>query len=154
MHYRLIVVAAALLASSTLSAQGTRTSDADPAAVVAAVERFHVAIGKGDSTAVASLLTDDATVLESGDIESRADYFAHHFQADAEFAKAVASKRQVKRVTVLGDVAWLTASSTSDGTFEGREVHSEGAELMVLRRTATGWRIAAIHWSSHRARGR
>ena len=146
--HRMVVVVAGLLASTVASAQ------TDSAAVVAAVERFHAGIGKGDSVSVAQLLTDDATILESGDIETRADYFAHHFRADVQFAKAVASKRQVKRVTVVGDVAWLTASSTSDGTFEGREVHSEGAELMVLRRSASGWRIAAIHWSSHRARGR
>ena len=53
--------------------------------------------------------------------------------------------------TVAGDAAWVTSTSTTVGSFNGRAVNSTGAELMVLSKDTAGeWRIRAIHWSSHR----
>ena len=83
-------------------------------------------------------------------METVAEYRAHHLPADIEFARAVRETRTMLRVTVLGDVAWSSATSTAEGQFRGRAVNSAGTELMVLVRTAGGWRIAAIHWSSRR----
>ncbi|MFL5385010.1 MAG: hypothetical protein ACJ8GN_21020 [Longimicrobiaceae bacterium] len=51
-----------------------------------------------------------------------------------------------------GEVAWAASTSTTQGEFRGRAINSEGAELMVLTRERGGWRIAAIHWSSHNRR--
>jgi hypothetical protein len=34
----------------------------------------------------------------------------------------------------------------------GRAINSSGAELMVLVRTSSGWKISAIHWSSRARR--
>src|SRR5215211_6274960 len=61
----------------------------DSADVVAAVMKYHAALASGDSAAALTLLTDDVTVLESGSVESRADYRAHHLPADIEFARTV-----------------------------------------------------------------
>jgi hypothetical protein len=55
-------------------------------------------------------------------------------------------------VMVAGDVAWATSTSVARGEFRGRPINSAGVELMVLRRTPEGWRIAAIHWSSRALR--
>jgi ketosteroid isomerase-like protein len=68
--------------------------------------------------------------------------------ADIEFARAVKSKQSVVGVSVSGTVAWVASISTTKGLFEGRQINSDGAELIVLRRTESGWRIAAVHWSS------
>jgi ketosteroid isomerase-like protein len=114
------------------------------------VERFHQGLAHGDSAAVLALLTPDATILESGDKESLAEYRAHHLPADIEFARTVKSVRTPTRVTVRGDAAWAVATTTVRGTFRGRPVSSVGAELMVLTRSPDGWRIAAIHWSSRK----
>lgn len=122
----------------------------DSADVAAAVTRFHAALASGDSTGVLALLTEDVVVLEAGGIESRADYRAHHLPADIEFARAIKSERGAVQVKVKGDVAWAVTATTTVGTFHERAVNSAGAELMVLVRTAAGWRIAAIHWSSRR----
>jgi ketosteroid isomerase-like protein len=51
---------------------------------------------------------------------------------------------------VAGDVAYSVATSTTKGTYQGRAVDSQGAELIVARRANGGWKIAAIHWSSRR----
>lgn len=48
-----------------------------------------------------------------------------------------------------GGVVWTTATSRSAGTFRGKPVNAENAELMVLVKDGDGWKIRAIHWSSH-----
>lgn len=55
-------------------------------------------------------------------------------------------------VSVRGDVAWASSTSTTTGQLRGRAVNSPGAESMVLTREPTGWRIRAIHWSSRARR--
>jgi ketosteroid isomerase-like protein len=130
-------------------APATRSDSANAAAVV---ERFHQALAEGDSAAALALLAPDATILESGGVETRAEYRGHHLPGDIEFARAVRSQRTPVRVTVRGDVAWAVSTSTTQGEFRGRQINSAGAELMVLTRTGSGWRISAIHWSSRARR--
>lgn len=143
----LLAVALATFAGSA-AAQGSPR--ADSAAVAGTVERFHQALSRGDSAAALALLTADVEVLESGGVESRAEYRSHHLGSDIEFARAVRSERGPTRVRVRGDVAWATSTSSTRGEFRGRTVDAAGAELMVLVRAPDGWRIAAIHWSSRR----
>ena len=133
-------------------AQASRTPTADSAVAAEVVEHFHRALADADSVGALALLSDDVVILESGDVESRAEYRAHHLPADIAFARAVRSDRSPVRVTVRGDVAWAHATSTTHGQFHGRIVNSAGAELMVLTRAADGWKISAIHWSSHSRR--
>lgn len=122
--------------------------ESDSAAVVGTVDRFHAALAAGDSAAVADLLALDAIILESGGIETREEYLGGHLHGDIAFARAVPRERGPVRAVLAGDVAWATSTTIARGEFRGREVRSAGAELMVLRRTAEGWRIVAIHWSS------
>jgi ketosteroid isomerase-like protein len=128
------------------------SASSDSAAVVATVDAYHHALSSGDSAAALALLTDDAIVLESGAVETRAEYRSHHLQSDIAFARAVPTARGPVRVVVNGDVAWATSTSTMQGEFRGRPVNSAGAELMVLVRSDTGWKISAIHWSSRTRR--
>jgi ketosteroid isomerase-like protein len=130
-----------------------RAAASDSAAAVATVEQFHRALANGDSLAALALMTEDVVVLESGGFETRAEFRAHHLGADIEFAQATRSARRVRSVTVRGDIAWVSSTSTVQGDFRGRAVSSTGAELAVLLRTPSGWRISAIHWSSRARRG-
>lgn len=120
----------------------------DSAEVGATVERFHAALTKGDTTGAMALLAPDAIILESGGVETREQYRSHHLAGDMNYARSVKSDRGPIRVIVRGDVAWASSTSTSKGQSRGRAINSAGAELMVLTRTASGWRISAIHWSS------
>lgn len=142
-----IVVAASL--PGTLAWSETLSSDAGP--ITAAVDRFHDALRRGDAKAVIELLAPDAIILEGGAIETRAEYESHHLAADMAFAKAVPSIRSDVHVRIDGSTAWLTSRSKAEGSFEGKPVNSVGVELVVLTKTSDGWRIRAIHWSSHRA---
>jgi ketosteroid isomerase-like protein len=116
------------------------------------VEQFHAALAAADTTAVAALLDTGAVILESGDVETRAEYLAHHLAADIEFSRAVPSVRQLRSAEEHDGTAWVVSTSRSTGQFDGRALDSDGAELVVLARSANGWRIVAIHWSSHRHR--
>jgi ketosteroid isomerase-like protein len=112
------------------------------------VRAFHQALAAGDSVGALRLLAADAVILESGGRESRDEYAAHHLAEDIEFARAVPIGRSALQVTVSGDVAWVSSTGRLNGTFQARPVDLAIAELMVLSRTAAGWVIRAIHWSS------
>jgi ketosteroid isomerase-like protein len=131
---------------------GALLAQTDSAAVAATVASYHRALANGDSAAALSLLVDDAVILESGGIETRAEYRSHHLSSDIEFAQVVKPVEGPLRVTVRGDVAWATSTSVAQGQFRGRAVNSAGAELMVLTRIAGSWKITAIHWSSRNRR--
>jgi len=135
---------------SSGTAQGM--SGSDGAGAVAAVEAYHHALQAGDSAAVRDLLADDVVVLESGGMESRAEYLSHHLPGDMAFAAAVTREPGDHQVTVQGDVAWVTSMSRTTGTYRDRAIDSRGAELMVLTRQEGRWRIRAIHWSSRQNR--
>lgn len=124
----------------------------DSAAVIGVVERFHQALAAGDSATALSLLAPNAVILESGGLETLAEYRKHHLPADITFARAVPSTRELVRAVVQGDAAWVTSTSTTRGTYRDRAVDSAGAELMVLSLEPDGWRISAVHWSSQARR--
>src|SRR5262245_30886435 len=150
----LAVLVVALLPSMALAASNNVSGGlvSDSTEVAATLSRFHAALAAGDSATVLTLLSPDLQVLESGGIESLGDYRAHHLAADIEFARTVPSTRKLVRLTVQGDVAWVVSESTTQGQSAGRTINSVGAELAVLRRGTTGWRIVAIHWSSRNRR--
>ena len=154
LRFRLIAVPVLLAAGiSILSAQSGVTPplnsrSIDSAAVVKAVTDFHTALETGDSLKALSLLSSDAVILESGSVESRSEYRSHHLPEDIKFAKAVPSTRADIAVTVVGSTAWTAGASVSQGTFNTRSINSMSAESMVLSKTANGWKIRQIHWSS------
>lgn len=128
----------------------TAVSDSQDVATV--ITRFHSALAAGDSTGALTLLAADATILESGGVETRSEYQSHHLPGDVAYARAVPSRRGAIDVRVQGDVAWAFSTSITEGEFRGRAINSAGAELVVLSREAAGWRIRAIHWSSRARR--
>ena len=131
-----------------------RMTEAEARAAEAAsrtADRFHEALANGDRAAVETLLLPDATVLEAGRSEARAEYLGHHFGEDAALLSSVRRTPLTRRTTVAGDAAWVASSSRLTGTHEGRALDLGSAELLILRRDETapdGWRIAAVHWSS------
>jgi ketosteroid isomerase-like protein len=129
-------------------ARARKRPAADSTAVTATVHAFHQALAAGDAGGALRLLAADAVILESGGRESRDEYAAHHLAEDIEFARAVPIERSALQITASGDVAWVNSTSLVRGTYRGRAIDAAGVELMVLSRTATGWVIRAIHWSS------
>ena len=146
------VFAFVLAACVHASNQELAAQSSDSVTVVGVVANFHAALRHGDSATALRLLDRKAIILESGDAETYAEYRSHHLPEDIKFARAVLSKDSLLRVSLSGNMAWVASTSVSEGTFAGRKINSVGAELLVLWRTGAGWKIAAIHWSSHARR--
>jgi ketosteroid isomerase-like protein len=147
------VLIVALLAGAPATAMAQHAAHhaaSDSARVAATVEQFHAALSAGDSAAALALLADDVMILESGGVETRNEYRSHHLPGDIAFARAVKSERTLLQLRVQGDVAWVSSSSATRGTYRERPIDSLGAELMVLRRSGDRWLISSIHWSSRR----
>ena len=111
-------------------------------AASATADRFHAALAAGDRAGMEALLAPDAVVLEGGAHESRAEYLSHHFARDAEFLSGTTPEPLYRRTGVAGDAAWVASTQ--------RIGDVEMAELLVMKRTPDGWRVAAVHWSSAR----
>jgi len=121
------------------------------AEVKAVLESFYGAMKTGDTAAAMRLIAPDAVFLESGKLETRAEYEANHLPADIGFEKQVTGKRGPIQVTFEGNTAWLIATTDYEGTFDGSPVSFVSAQLMVLTRVSGDWRIRTIHWSSRRS---
>lgn len=149
-----VILAAALatLSSSVLAQHDAHHAGGDSAAVAAVVHHYHEALAAGDSAAVLALLHDDAVILETGGMETRAEYRSHHLPGDINYARSAKSQHGPTHVRIRGDVAWTTSTSTTQREVNGNPVTSVMAELMVLVKTPTGWKISAIHWSSRNRR--
>lgn len=126
-----------------------QTGSANTAEISATVERFHRALVQGDRTTALALLASDAVILEGGEAQTRAEYEREHLGADITFARTTTTERSQLKIEQKGDAAWATATSKTTGAFNGRRIDTVGVELMVLMKDDTGWRIRAIHWSSH-----
>ncbi len=145
MRYLLVFLALTIIFPPSAQAQQAAP---DSAQVVETVERFREALAAGDSATVAALLLPDAVILEGGGLETKEEYFGHHFGADAAFLVGMDREIGDRQVRVEEDAAWVSTMSRMQGTYDEQALDLQSAELMVLRRTPQGWRIAAIHWSS------
>jgi len=134
-----------LLFLPACSSPSATHNDADVAAVL---ESFYGAIKRGDAKGAMSVIAPDALFVESGKLETRAQYEENHLPLDIDFEKQVTGKRDPLRITFKDDAAWVVATTAYDGKFEGARVQFVSAQLMVLTKDADAWTIRSIHWSS------
>ena len=114
-------------------------------------ENFHLAVANADRATAASVLAADVQIFESGFVErSRDEYLAHHFEADAKFAKAVPRRVTRHSEQVAGNMALVLEETETIGSYEGQPVKLIGTETAVLRLDGGRWRIVHIHWSSRK----
>ena len=133
----------------TIARGQSESATPDSAQITAAVEGFATALQKGDAAAAMEWLAPDALILERGSQQTRAEYEQKHLHEDMAMLKEVPMKRSGLAIEQEGTAAWATSLYRINGTFEGKAINSQGAELMVLTKTPSGWKIRAIHWSNH-----
>jgi ketosteroid isomerase-like protein len=142
-----------LLALALLALPGAVAAAENPSGPQEAVAAFHDALSRGDRARVTELLAPSVVIFESGGAEvSREEYASHHLGADMEFAKATKQEVVEREAGEAGDAAWVLTRSRTSGTFRDKQVDLRGTETMLLRKTADGWRIVHIHWSSAKAK--
>lgn len=121
-------------------------------AVGSAVEiakAFHEALSSADASKVKTLLDPKVLVLESGGAErSWAEYAAHHLKADMDFLKTVNYKLQRQTGDTVGDLAWVASEARMTGTSKDKPVDIQSTETLVLKKSAAGWKVVHVHWSS------
>lgn len=139
------VLAAVLVSLPTYAAAQSRESQ-----VTTVLESFYGAMKAGDKTAAMRTIASDAVFVESGTLETRAQYEADHLPADIEFEQQVTGNRSPWRVVFHGDAAWVIATTEYQGTFDNKPVNFVSAQLAVLTHNAGSWLIRSIHWSSRR----
>ena len=141
-----LVLCLALGLASCSSVQSPAEAEAD---VKAALESFYAAIKRGDSAGAMAVIGPEAMFVESGRLETRAEYEMNHLPLDIGFEKQVNGTREYKQLKVAGDTAWAIAATEFKGTFEGSELHFISSQLAVLSKQTDGrWLISSIHWSS------
>jgi len=129
-----------------------QSAGADSSAAVATVERFHSALTAGDSARAVALLANDVSVVESGAVQTRAEYLSHHLGADMKASQGSKAVRTLIQVRIIGNAAYVVSKTVTPPTGAEGSTGSELAELMVLSKAASGWSIRAVHWSSRRRR--
>ena len=144
-------------APAEIAAPGTPAAgrEIDPAAAdaVKAVDAFSNAIKAGRLEEAGRLLDPKVLILESGSSErDRATYLREHAIEDAVFLKSAQVQQRYRQAHAVGDVAWVCTESVIQTVHDNEPLRLLSTETMVLRRTAQGWRIVHIHWSSHKDR--
>ena len=119
--------------------------------VVATLESFYQAMKAGDAPKAMSLIAPDAVFVESGRLETRAEYEMNHLPSDIDFERQVPGRRGQWQVKIEGDTAWAIATTDFEGTFNERPMKFVSAQLAVLTRQDDRWLIRSIHWSSRAA---
>lgn len=150
----MIVFGSLAIPAVAADASAEFVQDIDPAAqeAVAVVEAFSAAIKGARIDEASALLDPNVLVLESGGSErSRDQYLAEHAQADADYMKEARQAFRYRQARVVGDIAWVGTESTVSHDKAGKTASSLSTETMVLRKTAQGWKIVHIHWSSRPA---
>lgn len=116
----------------------------------ATVDAFQTALKTGNAAAAERLLAPDVLIYEGGGAErSRAEYAGHHLAGDIAFMKQ--ARVDVLKRSSGGDdrTAWVTTESRIRGeSSKGKPLDVASTETALLRKTAEGWQIAHLHWSS------
>jgi len=138
------------LSALLLSISACTTAPAPPkeSDVTAIVDKFYGGVKAGDTKAVMQLIAPDAVFVESGKIETRAEYEMNHLPADTEFESKTKGTRGPSQVTfgANGNAAWVISRAEYD---EGNPEKYINTQLMVLTRENGEWKIRSISWSSN-----
>ncbi len=135
-------------ANETQASAAIAVLPGEAAGAAAVIDDFQARLRQGDTQRAAQLLDPAVLIFEGGNAEkSRAEYASHHLGADAEFLKKATVRPLWRTGAAQGDLAWI-ATESEITTNSAQPLSLVASETMVLRKTAAGWRVTHIHWSS------
>ena len=144
---------------STQVAAGRETAGAtlsispEAADAVGVLERFSAALSAGDLEAAAADLDPAVLILESGGAErSRDENLGGHAKHEDESFKWAGITLKRRTADASGDLVWVGSESEIHASKEDKMLMISSTETAVLRRTAQGWKIVHLHWSSRTQR--
>ena len=116
------------------------------------VDAFHAALQAGDEAKAAGLLDASSVFFEGGEVQrSKAAYAAQHLAADAAYEKGASLSQTYRTGAAAGEMAWIATEGRVHALVGDKQIDRLTTETMILRRTAAGWRIVHVHWSSRAA---
>jgi len=125
----------------------------EAADAVAVLERFSAALSAGNLDGVAADLDTAVLILESGGAErTRDEYLGGHAKHDAEFLKAAHISLKRRTAHASGDLVWVGSESEIHASKDDKMLMISSTETAILRKTAQGWKIVHLHWSSRAQR--
>ncbi len=126
-----------------------RNIDTEAEEAVKVVDAFTAALKAVKLDEVSRLLAPEVLVLESGGSErSRDEYMAQHAAADALFLQKANLELRYRQAHADGNFAWVGTESMLQLKGNEKETVLKTTETMLLKKTADGWKIVHIHWSS------
>ena len=151
----ILMIAAAMLATQPLAAQGTTGRPADTAAVRQVLLQYKSAIERLDATGTTALFTSDSQVFENGGVEgSYANYLAKHLGPELGHFKSFKFSDYKIDVRFEGPVALTTETYTYRiETHKGEIVERRGVATSVLKKVGRQWKILSTHGSSRKPKG-
>lgn len=118
-------------------------------AAEAAVQAFQDALQVGNRKLVLQWLDPAVRIEEGGHTEtSRSQYASGHLQSDIDFLKSARIYPQSRSSRVTGDSATVNTQTRIVTQADGKPVDVMSHEVATLRKTAEGWRIVRVQWSS------
>jgi ketosteroid isomerase-like protein len=120
--------------------------DADASNIVATIERMYAAVGRDDREALNGVLAPDFHAFENGVAMSGSDLLKlmSRLYADGKRYRRSVTSPQVEVQGNLGAVVYLNVGSVVEAP--GAEPTAlSWLETVLLRREASGWRVAFLH---------
>ena len=151
----ILMIAATMLATQPLAAQGTTGRPSDTAAVRQVLLQYKSAIERLDATGTTALFTSDSQVFENGGVEgSYANYLARHLGPELGHFKSFKFSDYKIDVRFEGPVALTTETYTYRiETHKGEVVERRGVATSVLKKVGRQWKILSTHGSSRKPKG-
>ena len=151
----ILMIAATMLATQPLAAQGTTGRPSDTAAVRQVLLQYKSAIERLDATGTTALFTSDSQVFENGGVEgSYANYLARHLGPELGHFKSFKFSDYKIDVRFEGPVALTTETYTYRiETHKGEIVERRGVATSVLKKVGRQWKILSTHGSSRKPKG-
>lgn len=139
---------------ATPQVQDAQVSPAASAAVQV-VDSFMADLAGGKLEAARQLMTPDAVVLANAQVLGDRDGYINGPAKNDSAALRATTQRELlhRNVKVGADLGWVVSEKRLRGTAPGEQTARDivVTETMLLSRTAGGWKIAHIHWSTRQA---
>jgi mono/diheme cytochrome c family protein/ketosteroid isomerase-like protein len=130
----------------TISMEGL-TANAAPAAESVA-NAFHAALKRGDRKAVLAMLAPEVVINEGGESQTRDVYAASHLSHDIAFLEGADVRPLDMASMPMGDTAMVGSRSEVRTVHHDEQVAALNTEMLTLRKSAGGWLITRIDWTS------
>lgn len=151
----MLMIAATMLATQPLAAQGNAASTRDKAAVRAVLSEYKSAIERLDATGTERLFTPESAIFETGGVEgSYRNYLAHHLGPELKAFKSFGFSDYKVDVRFEGPIALATESyNYRIETKKGEIAERRGVATSVLKKVGGQWKILSMHNSARKPKG-